>query len=111
MARSGSLSTGSTRFQTTAFAAALALSVMNTRPVMVAAQRVPVFWAVRCNQATAPPARLAPHAAEFNCVEGTPFPILTKSPQPGLVEEAVNSGQLASRNAWFPPQSCVRHTE
>ena len=34
-----------------------------------------------------------------------------KSPQPGWTAEVVNSGQLASKEAWLPPQSCVRQTE
>ena len=37
-------------------------------------------------------------------------PIWTKSPQPACVPGVVNSGQFASRYAWFPPQSCVRQT-
>ena len=40
---------GSSRFQTTEAAAASALSVMNTRPVLVAAHIVPVFCGVRCD--------------------------------------------------------------
>src|SRR2546421_2775722 len=34
----------------------------------------------------------------------------TKSPHAGLAADVVNSGQFASRNAWSPPQSCVRQT-
>src|SRR5712691_2611369 len=101
---------GSTLFQATEAAAASALLVMNTRPVLVAAHMVPVFWGARAIQATAPPARL-PHEAELSCVEGTPLPIGTKSPQPGWTAEVVNSGQLASRVSRSPPQSCVRQTE
>src|SRR4051812_50224409 len=71
---------------------------------------VPVFCAVRVSQATAPPGR-EPHAAALSCVDGTPFPITTKSPQPAFVADVVNSGQFASSNAWLPPQSCVRQTE
>jgi len=37
--------------------------------------------------------------------------MMTKSPQPGWAAEVVNSGQLASRYAWSPPQSWVRQTE
>ena len=28
----------------------------------------------------------------------------------GFAADVVNSGQFASRNAWSPPQSCVRQT-
>ena len=37
-------------------------------------------------------------------------PMRTKSPQAGFAPEVVNSGQLASRNAWLPAQSWVRQT-
>src|SRR5205809_7824618 len=96
MARLGVLScgVGSTRFQTTDAAAASALSVMNTRPVLVAAHIVPVFCGVRAIQATAPPARVAPHTAE---VKSEGAPMRTKSPQPGWDAAVVNSGQLAPR--------------
>src|SRR4029077_12659689 len=113
MARPGVLrpeGCGSPRFQTTEDAAASALSVMNTRPVLVAAQMVPVFCGVRAIQATAPPARL-PQAVAVSCVDGAGLPIGTKSPQPGWAADVVNSGQLASRKSRSPPQSCVRQTE
>src|ERR1700674_358437 len=116
MARLGVLSCtgfGSTLFQTTVAAAALALSVMNTRPALVAAHIEPMFCAVRWIQATAPPRRVAPYARlSVSVMSVAPAgPIRTKSPQPGCVADVVNSGQLASRKAWLPPQSCVRQTE
>src|SRR2546422_7495001 len=88
----------SSRVQCTDVAAASALSVINTRPVPVAAHMVPVFCEARAIQATAPPARL-PHAAEVSSVEGAPSPIFTKSPQLGAAADVVNSGQFASRYA------------
>ena len=51
---------GSSRVQTTDAAGAFALSVMNTRPVLVAAHIVPVFCGARSIQATAPPAPARP---------------------------------------------------
>src|SRR5215467_6469640 len=82
---------------------------MNTRPVLVAAHIPPVFCGARAIQETAPPPRV-PHPAAVSCVDGTPLPIGTKSPQP-VGSSVVNSGQLASRYAGSPPQSCVRQTE
>jgi hypothetical protein len=38
-------------------------------------------------------------------------PMRTKSPQAGFADDVVNSEQLASRNDWSPPQSCVRRTD
>src|SRR5262245_9771876 len=83
---------------------------MNTRPVLVAAHIPPVFCGALAIQATAPPAR-DPHPPAVSCVDGTPLPIGTKLPQPGWPANVVNSGQLASRYAGSPPQSCVRQTE
>src|SRR2546426_12740949 len=100
----------SSRFQCTEDALAFALSVTKRRPPVVDAHIVPASCGARAIHETAPPARL-PHAADVSCVEGTPSPMMTKSPQPGCVAEVVNSGQLASRNAWSPPQSWVRQTE
>src|SRR5262245_36332211 len=82
---------------------------MNTRPVLVAAHIPPVFCGAREIQPTAPPAR-DPQPAAVSCVDGTPLPIGTKLPQP-VGSKVVNSGQFASRQAGFPPQSCVRQTE
>src|SRR5213593_300119 len=97
IARGGELVAAvSRRVQWTVLAGSFALSVTNTRPVEVAAHIVPVFCGARAIHATAPPARV-PHAAELSCVDGTPSPMITKSPQPGCAADVVNSGQLASR--------------
>src|SRR5512133_1851359 len=82
---------------------------MNTRPVFVAAQRVPVLLGARSTADTNAPARSAPYAADVRSVAPA-GPMRTKSPQVGLAPSVVNSGQFASRNAWSPPQSCVRQT-
>src|SRR5438445_508282 len=100
----------SSRNQCTVAAGSLAWSVMNRRAPVVDAHSVPVSCGARAIQETAPPDRV-PHVADVSRVEGMPSPMMTKSPQPGWTEEVVNSGQLASRVAWSPPQSCVRHTE
>src|SRR3989440_10829930 len=100
----------SSRNQCTAEARSLPLSVMKSRAPVVDAHNVPAFCGARAIHETAPPARV-PHVADVSRVEGMPSPMMTKSPQPGWTEEVVNSGQLASRVAWSPPQSCVRHTE
>src|SRR6266498_2383377 len=99
----------SRRSQTTEPAAASALLEKNTRPVDVAAHTVLESVELRTTAATVPPER-SPHAEEVSCVDGTPFPMMTKSPQSGSEPEVVNSGQFVSRNVWSPPQSCVRHT-
>src|SRR5436189_4257595 len=99
----------SRRSQTTEPAAASALLEKNTRPVDVAAHIVLESVELRATCATVPRER-SPHRADVRSVEGTPFPILTKSPQSGSSPGVVNSGQFASRNAWLPPQSTVRHT-
>ena len=94
----------SRRSQTTEAAGSLALLEKKTRPVVVAAQSVPVSAVLRSIAATLPPER-SPHVAEVSRVDGTPLPIFTKSPQVGVAKNVVNSGQFASRNAWLPPQS------
>src|SRR5438094_4736479 len=99
----------SRRSQTTEPAAASALLEKNTRPVDVAAHIVLESVELRATAATVPRER-SPHSVEVSCVEGTPFPMMTKSPHPGWFPGVVNSGQFASRNIWSPPQSCVRHT-
>src|SRR5437773_10188416 len=99
----------SRRSQVTEPAAASALLEKNTRPVDVAAHNVLESVELRVTAATVPPSR-SPHSVDVSCVDGTPFPMITKSPHPGWFPGVVNSGQFASRNAWFPPQSCVRHT-
>src|SRR5215475_5066743 len=86
-----------------------ALSEMNTRPVFVAAQSVPVLLGARSTAETNAPARSAPYAAEVRSVAPA-GPMRTKSPQFGLALSVVYSEQLASRNARSPPQSCVRQT-
>src|SRR5436309_13527727 len=96
IARGGELVAAvSRRVQWTALAGSFALSVTNTRPVEVAAHIVPVFCGARVIHATAPVARV-PHAALFSCVEGTPSPMITKSPQPGFAADSVNSAQFAA---------------
>src|SRR5438132_14265754 len=102
-------SSESSRVYVTELAAASAFFEMKTRPVVVAAQSVPVSLEVRWIAATLPPERV-PHAEEVSRVDGMPSPMITKSPQPALVANVVNSGQFASRVAWLPPQSCVRQT-
>src|SRR6267154_3086933 len=99
----------SRRSQTTEAAAASALLEKNTRPGDVAAHIVLESVELRTTAATVPPER-SPHSEEVSCVDGTPFPMMTKSPQPGWFPAVVNSGQFASSVAWSPPQSCVRHT-
>src|SRR5438105_4608810 len=97
MARPGEFAANvSSRTHTTVAAGSLALSLAKTRTVEVAAHRVPVFCGARVSQATAPPGRV-PHAAEPRSVEGAGVPMRTKSPQPGLAADSVNSWQLASR--------------
>src|SRR5437867_5007834 len=97
IARGGELVAAvSRRGQWTALGGSFALSVTNTRPVEVAAHIVPVFCGARAIHATAPVARV-PHAALFSCVEGTPSPMITKSPQPGCAAGVATSGQFASR--------------
>src|SRR5262245_32121117 len=101
----------SSRANVTEPAASFAFFVMKTRPVVVATHIVPVSDAARSIAPTAPPLRPVPRnpplAVRFVLPAG---PIWTKSPQAGLLNAAVNSGQLASRNAWLPPQSWVRQT-
>src|SRR6266536_1933050 len=82
---------------------------MNTRPVFVAAQSVPVLLGARSTAATQQPARSAPYAADVRSV-APGGPMRTKSPQFGSLLDVVNSGQFASRYAWSPPQSWVRQT-
>src|SRR6266542_2951666 len=95
----------SSRVYVTDPAAASAFFEMKTRPVVVAAHRVPVSLGARSIAATKPVARV-PYEAAVRSV--FPLgPIRTKSPQTGLVPDVVNSGQFASRNAWLPPQSWV----
>src|SRR5216683_4364500 len=94
----------SRRSQTTEAAAASALLEKNTRPVDVAAHIVLESVELRTTAAPVPPER-SPHSEEVSCVDGTPLPIITKSPQSGSEPEVVNSGQFNSRNAWLPPQS------
>src|SRR5437867_4525941 len=103
-------SSESSRVYDTEPAAALAFVEMKTRPVVVAAHSVPVSLAVRAIAATFPPERAGVplQSDEVSRVDGTPFPMITKSPQAGFAKNVVNSGQLASRYAWLPPQSCVR---
>src|SRR5438309_8791169 len=107
----------SSRFQCTEDALAFALSVTKRRPPVVDAHIVPASWGARLIQETneerpvAAPSEREPHKADVRRVEGTPSPMMTKSPHPGLSAGVVNSGQLASRNAGAPPQSCVRQTE
>src|SRR5947207_11646256 len=99
----------SSRSQTTEAAAASALLEKNTRPVDVAAHIVLESVELRSTAATVPRER-SPQAVEVSCVDGTPSPMMTKSPHPGWFPAVVNSGQFASRNTGSPPQSCVRHT-
>src|SRR5436190_14644142 len=82
---------------------------MNTRPVFVDAHSVPVLLVARSTAETQQPPRSAPYAADVRSVAPV-GPMRTKSPQIGLSPAVVNSGQFASRNAWSPPQSCVRQT-
>src|SRR4029077_11034070 len=107
----------SSRVHTTEALGSLALSVMNTRPVPVAAHMVPVLLGARSIAATQPvpaaahaPSRSMPNAPPVRSVLPV-APRRTKSPHAGLLKAVVNSGQFASRNAWFPPQSWVRHTD
>src|SRR5882762_2665711 len=106
----------SRRVHVTLPAAASAFFDMNTRPVPVAAQSVPVSLRVRAIEARKAPRRSAPYTAgrppipESVRPVALRGPIRTKSPQAVLAPEVVNSGQLASRNAWLPAQSCVRQT-
>src|SRR5437867_1047284 len=99
----------SRRSQTTEPCAASALLEKNTRPVDVAAQSVLESVELRATTATVPRER-SPQSVEVSCVDGMPSPMMTKSPQSGSEPEVVNSGQVASRYARLPPQSCVRHT-
>ena len=73
---------------------------------------VPVSDADRSIAATLPPERLVPRKSPADAVRfvAPVGPTRAKSPQAGFEPEVVNSGQLASRNAWLPPQSCVRQT-
>src|SRR5947208_13956883 len=96
----------SRRSQTTEPCAASALLEKNTRPVVVAAHSVVESVELRATAATLPPER-SPQVEEVSDVDGTPFPIFMKSPQPGWFPKVVNSGQFASRVAWTPPQSVV----
>src|SRR5436189_5676541 len=88
----------SSRSQTTEAAAASALVEKNTRPVDVAAHIVLESVELRTTVATVPRER-SPHSAEVSCVDGTPSPMMTKSPHPGWFPRVVNSGQFASRVA------------
>src|SRR5436305_4433004 len=99
----------SSRSHTTEPAAASALLEKNTRPVDVSAHSVLELVELRSTAATVPPER-SPQASEVKIFDGLPFPILMKSPHPCWFAGVVNSGQFASRNAWSPPQSFVRHT-
>ena len=91
-----------------------ALSEMNTRPVPVAAHSVPVLLGARSIAATAPPRPVgAVRRAGQVAVVFAPrrSPMLDEVTAVRVVAaDVVNSGQFASRNAWSPPQSCVRHT-
>src|ERR1043166_10078342 len=92
----------SSRSQTTEPAAASALLEKNTRPVDVAAHIVLESVELRATAATVPPDR-SPQSASVSCVDGTPSPIMTKSPPRGSEPEVVNSGQLVSRYVCRPP--------
>src|SRR5882762_265754 len=106
----------SRRMYLTLPAAASAFFDMNTRPAPVATQSVPVSLGVRAIEATKRPRRSAPYTGGARGLTESvrsvalAGPIWTKSPQAVLAPEVVNSGQLASRNAWLPAQSCVRQT-
>src|SRR5438477_12485341 len=92
----------SSRVYVTEPAAASAFFEMNTRPAVVAAQRVPVSLGARSTAATLPPER---SAAEEVAVRragargGLAPPTSRKSAQPGWLPGVVNSGELASRSA------------
>src|SRR5438034_11744531 len=88
----------SSRAQTTEAAAASALLEKSPRPVDVAAHIVLESVELRTTAATVPRER-SPHSAEVSCVDGTPSPMMTKSPHPGWFPRVVNSGQFASRVA------------
>src|SRR5437660_10538565 len=81
----------SSRFQCTAEGASFALSLMKTRPAVVAAHSVPVFCGARASDEMKQPAPVegtqarSPQAELSSRVEGTPSPIFTKSPQAGLL--------------------------
>src|SRR6266511_1755035 len=102
----------SSRVYVTEPAAAFAFFEMKTRPVVVATHIVPVSLAARSIAATNPPTRVVPRESAADTVKlvAAVGPIWTKSPHPALVPGVVNSGQLASRYAWLPPQSWVRQT-
>src|SRR5215203_4257195 len=104
---------GSGRVYVTEPAASFAFFEMKTRPVVVATHIVPLSVAVRSIAATKPPLRGVSafvYAAPVRSVAPS-GPMRTKSPQPAFVPDVVNSGQLASRYAWSPPQSWVRQTD
>src|SRR5437879_2619239 len=93
----------SSRFQTTDDAeGSFPLSEMKSRPVPVAAQSVPVLLGARSIAATKQPVVAAGswHArSPQNALPRSEFapPMRTKSPQAGLLDAVVNSGQFASR--------------
>src|SRR5437016_13820895 len=76
----------SSRFQCTAEGASFALSLMNTRPAVVAAHSVPVFCGARASDEMKQPVVLAgswqarvPHAGLSGRVEGARSPSMTTS--------------------------------
>src|ERR1700674_5486571 len=89
---------------------------MKTRPAPVAAQSVPVSFALRAITETAPPRRSSPYTPGSGKLRvsvravAPVGPIRTKSPQAVLAAEVVNSGQIASSYSRSPPQPCVCHT-
>src|SRR3954452_24015496 len=101
----------SMRVNVTDAAGASELSEMNTRPLPVATQSVPVLLGARSIAPTSPvpaagtPAR-SPYDAAVRSVAPA-GPMRTKSPHVGLAAEVVNSGQFASRKSRSPPQSWV----
>src|ERR1700687_1069215 len=97
----------SSRVQVTEAAGPSAFLEMNTRPVPVAAQSVPVSPDARATCAMKFPA-LVPRALLVRSPADPPSS--TQSPQVALAPSVMNSGQFASRKAWLPPLSVVRQT-
>src|ERR1700674_1534014 len=87
----------SSRAQVTEAASPSAFLEMNTRPVPVAAQSVPVSLDARATCATKFPGLLAPNATVVRSPANPPSS--TQSPQVALAPSVVNSGQFASRKA------------
>ena len=87
------------------FIALFAFCEMNNRPIRVAAQSVLLLLGARSFATTYEPVLSVPK----NVPVSVGPPRGTQSPQ-GDVKVPKNSLQFASRNAWGPALSCVRHT-